>query len=273
MKVMDCEFAKEFWRLCDDAWNLGWHEYHAGNLSYRLKREETEMIREDLDAQGEWRELGSVYSQLAGEFFMVTSGGSSFHEILKSSDELTGIVELDPDGRRYRVRWGLCGNHPTSELPAHLMNHAVKKVFCGDDYRIIYHAHPGNLTALSFVLPLSDEVFTRELWEMEPECAMTFPAGMGVLPWCTPGSEEAAFASGEKMKVYDVILWAHHGAFASGKTFGDTFGLMYTVEKASEMLVKVLAMGGKRNVPTVENLRDLEEPFNLRFPEKFLYQK
>lgn len=102
---------------------------------------------------------------------------------------------------------------------------------------------------------------------------MTFPSGLGVLPWCTPGSVEAAEASGEKMKEYDVILWAHHGAFAAGKTFGDTFGLMYTVEKAAEMLVKVLAMGGKKNTPSAENLKDLEEPFNLKFPEKFLYQK
>lgn len=273
MKVEDCGFAKEFWRLCDDAWNLGWHEYHAGNLSYRLKKDDVEAVRNDFSDMGAWEKLEASCPKIAGEYFMVTASGSSFHEILGKARELTGIVEIHPDGEKYRICWGLRDNRPTSEFPAHLMNHAVKKEFCGDDYRIIYHAHPGNLTALSFVLPLTDEAFTRELWEMEPECAMTFPSGLGVLPWCTPGSVEAAEASGEKMKEYDVILWAHHGAFAAGKTFGDTFGLMYTVEKAAEMLVKVLAMGGKKNTPSAENLKDLEEPFNLKFPEKFLYQK
>ena len=43
-------------------------------------------------------------------------------------------------------------------------------------------------------------------------------------------------------KEYDIVLWAYHGAFASGIDFDRTIGLMHTVEKASEILVKVLSM-------------------------------
>ena len=51
----------------------------------------------------------------------------------------------------------------------------------GGAYRVIYHAHTANVIALTFVLPLTDEVFTRELWEMATECPVVFPSGIGVV--------------------------------------------------------------------------------------------
>lgn len=38
-------------------------------------------------------------------------------------------------------------------------------------------------SALTFVLPLEDKIFTRELWEMATECPVVFPDGVGVVPW------------------------------------------------------------------------------------------
>lgn len=58
----------------------------------------------------------------------------------------------------------------------------LKKVLTGGTHRVIYHAHPTNLIALTFVLPLTDGSFTRELWEMATECPVVFPAGVGVVP-------------------------------------------------------------------------------------------
>ena len=66
---------------------------------------------------------------------------------------------------RYRIVWGLRdGGRPTSELPSYLLNLAVKKRI-DPDYRVVYHAHPANIIALTYVLPLNDELFTRELWQ------------------------------------------------------------------------------------------------------------
>lgn len=271
MKVLETEFLKDFLAMCEDAWNLGWHEYHAGNLTYRMKPEEADAVKEELSREGEWVSLPVRVPALAEEFFLVTSAGSSFHCITRKAKQLTGILEIGPLGDRYRICWGLEGRKPTSEFPAHLMNHAIKKEVSKGTYRIIYHAHPANLIALSFILPLEDRAFTRELWEMEPECAMTFPDGIGVLPWVLPGSEESARRTGEKMKNYDIVLWAYHGAFASGVDFESTIGLMHTVEKASEILVKVLSMSSvKKNCPTTENLIEMEEPFHLKLPRRFL---
>ena len=166
------------------------------------------------------------------------------------------------------------GGKPTSELPAHLMNHEVKKQVTDGKYRVVYHAHPANIIALSFILPPDDVTFTRELWEMEPECAMVFPGGMGVLPWMVPGTVEIADKTCELMKEYDVVLWAQHGLFATGDTFDNTFGLAHTVEKAAEMLLKTLSTPqGKCYIPTVQDFKDMAKVFNLDLPEKFLYEK
>ena len=62
-------------------------------------------------------------------------------------------------------------------------------------HRVIYHAHTTNGIALTFVLPLTDEVFTRELWEMATECPVVFPQVIGVVPWMVPGGRDIAVAT------------------------------------------------------------------------------
>lgn len=174
-----------------------------------------------------------------------------------------------------RSAWGLVnGGRPTSELPSHLMNHEVKKQLTDGRYRVIYHAHPTNTIALTFVLPLEDKVFTRELWEMATECPVVFPDGIGVVGWMVPGGRDIAVATSELMKKYDVAIWAHHGMFCSGEDFDLTFGLMHTVEKSAEILVKVLSIQpNKLQTITPQNFRDLARDFKVTLPEEFLYEK
>ena len=185
------------------------------------------------------------------------------------------MIELDEKGENYRIVWGLVnGGKPTSELPSHLMNHEVKKELTQGRYRVIYHAHPANVIALTFVLPLKDEVFTRELWEMATECPVVFPDGIGVVPWMVPGGREIAVETSKLMKSYDVAVWAHHGMFAAGEDFDLTFGLMHTVEKAAEILVKMLSMRPhKLQTIEPEDFRNLARDFKVTLPEKFLYEK
>lgn len=76
------------------------------------------------------------------------------------------------------------------------------------------------------------------------------------------------------MKEYDVAIWAHHGMFCSGEDFDLTFGLMHTVEKAAEILVKMLSMRpDKLQTITTQNFSDLAKNFNVFLPEKFLQNK
>ena len=76
------------------------------------------------------------------------------------------------------------------------------------------------------------------------------------------------------MKKYDLAIWAHHGMFAAGEDFDLTFGLMHTVEKSAEILVKMRSMQpNKRQTITPDDFRHLAKDFHVSLPEKFLYEK
>lgn len=274
MEITNTEWMQGFLRMAQDGWEQGWHERNGGNLTYRLRPEEAESVRDQMPP-GPWQPIGTSVPGLGGEYFLATGSGKFFRHVARCPEENVCLLELDEAGENYRIVWGLTkGGKPTSELPSHLMNHEVKKRVSGGRHRVIYHAHCTNLIALTFVLPLDDKVFTRELWEMATECPVVFPDGVGVVPWMVPGGRDIAVATSRLMETYDVAIWAHHGAFASGETFDLTFGLLHTVEKSAEILCKVLSMGGhKRQTIQPDEFRALARDFGVQLPERFLYEK
>lgn len=275
MNILDNQFIKDFVKLGNDGFNQGWHERNGGNLSYRMKEEDVEAVREHFNDNGQWADIGADVPGLAGEFFLVTGSGKYFRNIILDLEASATIIEISADGKQYIKKWGLPGEgRPTSELPSHLMNHEVKKEVTNDAHRVIYHCHPTNVIALTFVLPLTDEVFTRELWEMATECPVVFPEGVGIVGWMVPGGREIAIETSKLMKKYNVGIWAHHGMFCSGSDFDETFGLAHTVEKSAEILVKVLSISPtKLQTITSQNFRDLAVGFGVSLDEKFLFEK
>lgn len=272
MKVIDQPFIEGFIRMADDGFKKGWHERNGGNLSYRIKDEEIEKIKSKLNTDSQWLPIGASVKDLAGEYFLITGSGKFFRNIILDPEENIAIIEIDSKGENYKICWGLSsGGKPTSELPSHLMNHEVKKRVSNNSHRVIYHAHTTNIIALTFVLPLDEKVFTRMLWEMATECPIVFPDGVGVVEWMVPGGAEIGKSTSKLMESYDVAIWAHHGTFCSGEDFDITFGLMDTVEKSAEILIKVLSITPERlQTITTDNLKDLAKDFNVVLPEKFL---
>ncbi len=280
MKVLDSKLMKSYARMASDGYAQGWHERNGGNLSYRMTRAEVEELKEDFHYDGEWKTIGwqkeeeSAFPGLAGEYFLVSGSGKYFRNIEPDPEANTAIIQLNDAGSRYRIVWGLKdGGRPTSELPTHLGNLEVCKAR-DENIRVVYHCHPANIIALTFVLPLDSRVFTREIYEMITECPIVFPEGIGVVPWMVCGGKLISDATKEIMKKQDVAVWAHHGAFCCGYDFDLAFGLMHTVEKAAEVLVKVMSMSDrKRNTITPAQFRDLNEPFGVKINEAFLYEK
>ena len=70
MKILESKFVQGFIKMADDGYKQGWHERNGGNLSYRLKAEEVEMIRPRLNAPGEWTENTSVISSLTRKYVL-----------------------------------------------------------------------------------------------------------------------------------------------------------------------------------------------------------
>jgi rhamnulose-1-phosphate aldolase len=196
MDILQADFMERFKRLTADAFQKGWHERNGGNLTYRVKPEEVEAVRDSLHAPETWAPIGNTVPGLKGEYFLVTGSGNYMRNVALAPEENTALIKIDDKGENYSIVWGLTkGGRPTSELPTHLAAHELKKQMTDGRNRIIYHAHPTNLIALTFVLPLEDKAFTRELWEMATEDPVIFPEGIGVVPWMVPGGKEIADAS------------------------------------------------------------------------------
>ena len=271
---MNTKLVNDFKRICTDGYNQGWHERNGGNLSYRMKAEEVDEIRELLNENTDWLNIGTEVPNLADEYFMVTGSGKYFRNVELDFEDSVAVIKVNEDGTKYKIVYGLVnGGRPTSELPTHLMNLEVLKLR-DPNLRVVYHCHPVNTIALTFVLPLDDEIFTREIWEMMTECPIIFPKGIGVIPWMVPGGREIGVKTSEIMKEKDVAIWAHHGMFVCGHDFDEAFGLMHAIEKAAEILVKVKSMTDtKLNTITPSDFKDLEKPFGISIPDNFLYEK
>lgn len=282
MKVLDSKLLEGYARMAMDGFNQGWHERNGGNLTYRMKAEEVAELQEDFNLNGIWEDFGwqagheadSTFPELAGEYFMVSGSGKYFRNIQLDPAANVCIIKLNEDGSKFMKVWGLVnGGRPTSEIPTHLANLQVLKARDAE-MRVVYHCHPQNIIALTYVLPLDTRVFTREIYEMATECPIVFPEGIGIVPWMLCGGKEIGDYTSEIMKKQDIAVWAHHGAFCCGHDFDETFGLMHTVEKAAEVLVKVMSMSKtKLNTITPSQFRELNAPFGVHINEKYLYEK
>lgn len=271
MNLNNVDFIKNFTKITEDAWLKGWHERNGGNITYRLTKEDINEVSDIINEDSPWISIGVNVSNLANEYFLTTGSGKFIRNVSVDLEANVGVIKIDETGTKYKVVWGLAnGAKPTSELPSHLMSHSIKFDTTGGLHRVIMHSHVTNVIALTFVLPLDGAVFTRKLWEMATECPVALPSGIGVVPWMVPGGDKIAEATSELMKKHDAVIWAHHGMFCSGETLDLTFGLMDTIEKSAEILVKVLSMGGKRQTISSDNFRDLARDFNVSISEEYL---
>ena len=271
-------FVKGFVRMCNDGWGQGWHERNGGNATYRLKPEDVEAARpffRDADKLDAWTPMGVQADNLRGAYFLTTGTGRYMRNVAGDPDRNIGILEINEAGDAWRIVWGLVdGGKPTSEFPSHFMNQSVRIAAAGEEAcRVVYHGHPKNVIAMTFVVPLTSRDFSRALWKAMTECVVVFPQGVGVVPWMVPGGAEIAVETSNLMKAYDAVIWAQHGLFASGPDFDTTFGLFHTIEKAAHIYCTARAMNGGSdefmNTITDEGLRavaaEFGAPINLDF--------
>ena len=273
--VCELPFLQGFARMCDDGWLQGWHERNGGNLTYRMTDEDIASCKAYLEEPREWVDMGVEANALGGSFFLSTGSGKFMRNVKDAPYENVGIVEINEAGSAYRVVWGLANDaKPTSEFPSHFMNHAVRAKATDGACRVIYHAHPANLIAMTAALPWDAKTLTRKFWQAMTECVVIFPDGVGVVDWMVPGGAEIAQATSELMKKYDAAIWALHGLFVSGPDFDTAFGLMHTIEKAAQIyILSCAANGGKDNFANKisdAGLRQTADEFGITINEEFL---
>ena len=266
--ILNAKFVVEMADTCANMYRLGWDERNGGNISLLLDENE---VSEYLDTNIILREIpiGFEAKDLCGKYFLVTGTGKYFKNVKGDPENNLGLIRIAEDGCTAQLLWGYKdGGKFTSELPAHLMSH-MARLKQDPENRVIVHSHPTNTLAMTFIHPLSDKEFTHTLWQMNTECIVVFPDGIGVLPWMVCGTNEIGEATAEKMNDYRLVIWALHGIYGAGKDLDEAFGLIETVEKTAQ--IYMLTEGKERiNIISDDNLRALAKQFDLNYRKDFL---
>lgn len=260
-KMNDAWFVQAMIKATNDMWLKGWDERNGGNVSLRLLDED---LAPYLPGIGERRRLplSEALPEMDGQCYIVTGTGKFFRNVILDPENNLGVVRLVDGGTAVELLWGYRdGGGPTSELPSHFKGHLARQKLTGGRDRVIMHCHATNLIALTYVLDWSDANVTRALWEGSTECLVVFPDGVGTMPWLVPGTDAIGDATEALLAKRPLVLWPYHGVFGAGPTLDDAFGLIDTAEKAAEILVKVIAMGGPHQSMSTENLVDLAARF------------
>ena len=262
--ILSSWFVQGMVKATSDMWLKGWDERNGGNISLRLLEEEVAPFKADFDPEPRRIELTQPATALANCWFLVTGSGKFFRNVqLDPADSLV-LLKVSADGLSYQIYWGLVnGGVPTSELASHFQSHCVRKQLTNGSDRVIMHCHATNFIALSYVLELDAASFTRQLWEGSTECLVVFPDGVGIVPWMVPGTDGIGEKTAEQMKSHSIVLWPFHGIFGAGPTLDETFGLIDTAEKSSEVLVKVISMGGMKQTISTQELIALGKRFGV----------
>ncbi len=230
--------------VADELARAGWAEANAGNVSVRLPDEALAEL--PLGPGGPWTPLARPVPELAGEHMLVTARGCQMRLVSRRPQRDCGVLELSGDGAAWRVRWGLEGTTPTSELPSHLLSHAVRKARSGGAERVILHTHPPALIALCHVRAWDTRSLNQLLWSLHPEGVCLFPGALAYLPFAIPGSVEIAEQTCAAFAEHAMVLWEYHGVFASAPTADAAFGMVQAAEKAAVIYRDACAMGGVR---------------------------
>ena len=266
--ILSAPWLTELVRTTANMYAHGWDERNGGNISLRLDASD---VAAYLDAERVLRRIptGFCTPTLDGQYFLVTGTGKYFKNVQYDPAANLGLIRLTDGGETAELLWGFSdGGKFTSELPAHLMSHAVR-LGIDPESRVIMHCHPNNLLAMTYVHDLDEREFTRTLWQMETECIFVFPEGVNVLPWMLCGTNEIGEATAEKMKTARLVVWAQHGIYGAGKDLDETFGLIETAEKAAEVYLKIAHLPWKQTI-TDDALHQLERRFGVRARDGYL---
>ena len=266
--ILTAPFMVEMIRTTTNMYAHGWDERNGGNISLLLSEKE---VAGYLDLNAVIREIPTGFDApaLDGKYFLVTGAGKYFKNVRYDPARNLGLIQIADHGRAARLLWGYSdGGKFTSELPAHLMSHAVR-LAVDPGNRVVMHCHPANLLAMTYVHDLDTKAFTRTLWQMCTECIMVFPDGVNVLPWMLCGTNEIGEATAEQMKTARLVVWSQHGIYGAGADLDEAFGLIATAEKAAESYMKIAHLPLKNTI-TDGQMRQLAHHFKVTPREGFL---
>jgi rhamnulose-1-phosphate aldolase len=242
----------------------GWAERNAGNISVD--------VSEDRDwasglRRGRRIDTPVSHPELAGRSYLVTATGARFRDIAKRPDKHVVLARVADDLSGYQILLAPDENVDlltTSEFPSHLSVHAyLRRVH--PEKKAVLHTHPDCLLVLTHIAQYcSTETLSHLLWSMHPEMKVVMPDGVGLVPYCLPGSQVLADTTVDILEHHRLVLWEKHGCVAIGRDVFEAFDLVETAEKSAKIFLMVRAAGFDADGLEKGQLKDLEA-LSLRF--------
>jgi rhamnulose-1-phosphate aldolase len=239
-------------------------EGSAGNISVFVRT--LRNLDEAFVLRGEM-ELPTAVADLAGSWVVVTGTGRRLRDISTHPDGNVVAVQIGEGGDR--ASWYAATElRPTSEWNSHLAIHADAVRRRSVDYHAVVHAQPHYLTYLSHhpAYATSAQLSDRVL-RWEPETIVTFPEGLGVVPFQVPGSTAQMEATVAALREYRLVVWAKHGVVSrSDISASHAADLVEYGEMAARYEVLNLRLGSPAPGLTDDELRAVCVAFNVPYP-------
>lgn len=209
------DWIREMVMACERMCALGALEGGAGNISLFLPP----------DTPGLDRWLTSVMGyatpfDLPGKLslppgvLIISGTGRRLRDIATTPESVLCAVVVADEGGCSVHRSPDAGVEPTSEIDSHIAIHADALAGVPSVHTVI-HAQPPKLTWLSHIAAYRDMPrLNRQLLRWQPETIVTFPEGIGVLPFETPGTPAQGSGTATAMRTYKLVIWARHGVVA-----------------------------------------------------------
>jgi len=214
-----------------------WAEANAGNMSIRLDPSELPPL---LGNAREFK-LAETYTDLEGEWFLVTATKSRARDMEHIPASTIGLFEITGNGKKARCHWGT--GPPTSEFPAHMSiySHCIKNK---PEINAVLHTHPPNLIAMSHLPEMQwPGKINKMLRSIHPEVSILVPDGIAHIDYDIPGSYELGVSTGEALTSSRCALWPMHGIVSIAEDLEKALDQVEILEKAATIFMLVHGTG------------------------------
>ncbi len=154
---------------------------------------------------------------LAGHTVLVTGSGRRLRDLDRLPLESIGAVVVHDDGAHGTLNTAPVRQFEvlTSEWNSHLAVHDDTVARTDTNFHAVVHAQPPHLVYLSHIADYRDEdFFSRRLIRWQPETIVQLPAGIGILPFLRPSSDELSDATVTSLRNHRITVWSKHGVMA-----------------------------------------------------------
>jgi rhamnulose-1-phosphate aldolase len=194
--------------------DIGAAEGAAGNLSI--------CFREALDISTlfpkmEIVELPLLAPDLAGATLIVTGSGRRLRDILEAPTANLACIIVEAGGRTGRMftAYDCPFKRVTSEFNSHLAVHHDQMRSRDIKLHAVLHGQPLYLTFLSHLAKYQDQQYlNHHLLRWQPETILTFPEGIGVLPFMLLASTQLMVETMLTLREHQLVVWSQHGVMA-----------------------------------------------------------